>query len=74
MQMFMMTEGDVTQCQCLASQVPALVTATCIHYLSSSCQQNKLTLTISYNHKVVITLYHDVPDSRFPGFSLLEFL
>ena len=48
------------------SQIALIVTALGIHYLSSSCYKNKITGTISYRNKALMTFHHDTPNSNIP--------
>ena len=36
--------------------------------------ENKLTRTISYNHKALITFHHVASNTQVPGFNFLDFL
>ena len=55
-------------------QIPIFVTAQGIHYVSSTCQKNKLTWTISYSNEALMNIHHDVPNSHVSGIKFLEFL
>ena len=41
---------------------------------ASPINENKLTWTISCNHKTLINCHHDAPKSRNPGFNFVLFL
>ena len=61
----------------LASQMSILTTALVIWAVTiwvSPVNKNKLTWTISDNHKVSINFHHDAPNIHVPGFNFLEFL
>ena len=57
-----------------ASQILILATALGIHYLSYSCQINKLTLRISYSIKALVDFHNDASSILVPGINFLEFL
>ena len=57
-------------------QMPILVTALAVwpSTIWAPDSKNKLSWTISYNHKTLITFRYDAPNSQVPGFNFLEFL
>ena len=58
----------------LNSQIPYLVIAQAFANSIPSDNKEKPILTVSYNHKALMTLHYDVAKSDVPGFNFLEFL
>ena len=58
--------SNTNSCRCTAMN---------IHHLNRSCQEkNRLTWTVSYSNKALMTFNHDPPNSLISGINFLEFL
>ena len=69
-----MLGDDMTLCHLLSldSQIPFLVKAQAFVNSIPSEDEEKPILTVSDNHKDLMTLYYDAAKSDVPGFNFLE--